>query len=37
MKKAIKDLAFLSSESKAYRSATAALAEIRPALAANEN
>jgi hypothetical protein len=36
VKKAIKDLAFISSESKAYRSATAALAEIRPALAANE-
>jgi hypothetical protein len=37
VKKAIKDLAFISSESKAYRSSTAALAEIRPALAANEN
>jgi hypothetical protein len=36
VKKAIKDLAFISSESKAYRTATAALAEIRPALAANE-
>ena len=36
VKKAVKDLAFISSESKAYRSATAALAEIRPALAANE-
>jgi len=37
VKKAVKDLAFISSESKAYRSATAALAEIRPALAANED
>ena len=37
VKKAIKDLAFISSESKAYRSATAALAEIRPALAANKD
>jgi hypothetical protein len=36
VKKAVKDLAFISRESKAYRSATAALAEIRPALAANE-
>ncbi len=32
VKKAVKDLAFLSSESKAYRTASAALAEIRPAL-----
>jgi hypothetical protein len=36
VKKAVKDLAFISRESKAYRSASAALAEIRPALAANE-
>jgi len=37
VKKALKDLAFISKESKAYRSSTAALAEIRPALTANED
>jgi hypothetical protein len=37
VKKAVKDLAFFSSESKAYRAASAALAEIRPALKATED
>ena len=32
--KAVKDLAFLSTESAAYRACTAALAEIRTALTA---
>ena len=36
VKKAVKDLAFISSESKAYRTASAALAEIRKALRATE-
>ena len=36
VKKALKDMAFLSKESKAYRAASAALAEIRPALKATE-
>ena len=34
VKKAVKDLAFISSESKAYRASSAALAEIRQALKA---
>jgi len=37
VKKAVKDLAFLSSESKAYAAASAALAEIRPALKAAQD
>jgi hypothetical protein len=37
VKKALKDMAFISSESKAYRSASAALAEIRTALKATED
>jgi hypothetical protein len=37
VKKAIKDLAFISSESKAYRASEAALAEIRPALQAADD
>jgi hypothetical protein len=37
VKKAVKDLAFISSESKAYRAASAALAKIRPALKATED
>ena len=37
VKKAVKDLAFISKESKAYRAASAALAEIRPALKATED
>ena len=37
VKKAIKDLAFISKESKAYRASEAALAKIRPALAASDN
>jgi hypothetical protein len=37
VKKAVKDLAFISSESRAYRASTAALAEIRQALRATED
>ena len=37
VKKAVKDLAFISRESRAYRAASAALAEIRPALKAAED
>jgi hypothetical protein len=36
VRKAVKDLAFLSTESRAYRKCSAALAEIRTALAARE-
>ena len=36
VKKALKDMAFISKESEAYRAASAALAEIRPALKAAE-
>ena len=36
VKKALKDMAFISKESKAYRTASAALAEIRQALKASE-
>ena len=37
VKKALKDMAFISSESKAYRTASAALSEIRTALKATED
>jgi hypothetical protein len=37
VKKAVKDLDFLSEESKAYRASSSALATIRKALAATQN